>query len=208
MKAHKAAQAIYILGDFFNAFLGEDDQSAYMEQIKEACRAYTNAQGELFIMAGNRDFLMQQAFCASVGASCLTDPTLKTIYGLSCLLTHGDSLCIDDTLHQTWRGFYNRSWIHAFAHAIPFFLRNSLAKQLRRFSKNRKTTQTAAMMDVHPMAVLDCMSASQCDYLIHGHTHRPQDHDRRLVLGAWPDRDCIIKLHANQQFERLTPLTP
>jgi UDP-2,3-diacylglucosamine hydrolase len=205
MKAHQEAQSIYILGDFFNAFIGEDDQSAYVEQIKAACRRYAQLGGKIFIMAGNRDFLMQDAFCRSIGATCLKDPTLKTIYGLECLLTHGDSLCVDDTLHQRWRQFYNRSFFHTLAHAIPLFFRLKLAKRLRLFSKKRKSTQPQSIMDVHPKAVLDILTVSGCDYLIHGHTHRPKDHGHRLVLGAWPDQNCIIQLNQDQTFLRLTP---
>ena len=205
MRAHQQAQTIYILGDFFNAFIGEDDQSAYIEQIKEACRAYTQLGGSLFIMAGNRDFLMQKSFCASIGAFCLPDPTSQTIYGLNFLLTHGDSLCTDDTLHQKWRQFYNQSWVHALAHCIPLCLRLKLAQRLRQLSKDRKSIQPSYIMDVHPKAVLDIMTASGCDYLIHGHTHRPKDHDCRLVLGAWPDHDSIILLNQDQTFKRLSP---
>jgi UDP-2,3-diacylglucosamine hydrolase len=205
MRDHAGAEAIYILGDFFNAFIGEDDDNAYIEQIKASCRAYTQTGGKLYIMAGNRDFLMQHAFAESVCGTYIADPTIHTIYGLKCLLMHGDSLCTDDIQHQKWRNIYTRSWVHGVAHLIPLKIRQWLAKRMRKHSKARKATQDLSIMDTNPQAVLKAITDSNCDYLIHGHTHLPQDHGRRLVLGAWPDADSIIKLEPDHSFTRLSP---
>lgn len=205
MQAHQRAEAIYILGDFFNAFIGEDDNSAFVEQIKAACRAYTLVGGTLFIMAGNRDFLMQSAFAKSVGATCIADPTVTTIYGLTLLLMHGDSLCTDDTGHQKWRRFYTKAFTHRLAHGIPLFIRQWLAKHMRKASMQSKQHKSAEIMDVNEQAVLTALTDSHCDYLIHGHTHLPADHGKRLVLGAWPDAESILQLFNDQTFKRLDP---
>jgi len=205
MQNHQNAEAIYILGDFFNAFIGEDDDSSYVEQIKSACREYTQKGGQLYIMAGNRDFLMQTHFAKSIGAIHLADPSIKTIYGLKCFLMHGDSLCTDDTAHQKWRSIYTRSWLYKLAHLVPLKVRQWIAHKMRKASIKRKSTQPAYIMDVNAKAVLKAITSTNCDYLIHGHTHLPKDHGRRLVLGAWPDPQSIIQLNQDQTFKRLDP---
>lgn len=206
MKKHAHAEAIYILGDFFNAFIGEDDTDAYIQQIKFACLTYTKQGGLLFIMGGNRDFLMQQAFAQSIGASWLADPTQIQLYGYNLFLTHGDMLCTDDIKHQRWRNIYTQSWSHALGHAIPLTIRQWLAKKLRANSTKRKQQCTnKAIMDVNAKAVLKVLTDSNCDYLIHGHTHRPKDHGKRLVLGAWPDQNAVIQFNDDGEILRLNP---
>ena len=148
LQEHQQAEAIYILGDFFNAFIGEDDTSAFIEQIKACCRQYTQIGGQLYIMSGNRDFLMQQKFSQSISAMCIPDPTIKTIYGLRILMLHGDSLCTDDHLHQRWRRLYSKKGSHRFAHWIPLKIRQHMAKRMRGFSSQRNQKQSAMIMDV------------------------------------------------------------
>jgi UDP-2,3-diacylglucosamine hydrolase len=199
------AEAIYILGDFFNAFIGEDDTSPFVAQIKAECLGYTSTGGKLFLMAGNRDFLMEQRFAKAIGAHLLADPSMVECYGHTLLLMHGDSLCTDDLAHQRWRGIYTQRWIRRLAHWIPLFIRQGMATRMRRYSTERKTQQPAAIMDVNADAVQQALNETHADYLIHGHTHKPGDHGKRLVLGEWPDKGAIIKLTSDGQFTRLNP---
>lgn len=199
------AEAIYILGDFFNAFIGEDDDSAYIEQIKAECLSYTKAGGKLYLMMGNRDFLMQQRFAGSIGATYINDPTTVEIYGLKLLLTHGDALCTDDISHQRWRRVYTQPWANWVGHAIPLKLRQKMARRMRRYSISRKQSKASKIMDVNAAAVAAAIKSAQADYLIHGHTHLPNDHGKRLVLGAWPDTGAILQLNAHNTFIRLDP---
>jgi UDP-2,3-diacylglucosamine hydrolase len=187
------ADALYILGDLFEAWVGDDDDEPYRDRICQALAAASDRGLPCYVMHGNRDFLFQKRFETRTGARLIADPILIDLYGESVLLTHGDALCISDHSYQRLRGVVrNPHWQRRFL-ALPLNLRRGLAEQARRGSQ-RHTQRTAyEIMDVDLPAVAAAMHACGVRTMIHGHTHRPAVHEfqldghsaRRIVLGAW-----------------------
>ena len=188
------AEALYILGDLFEAWVGDDDPAPYLSPIKTALRACTDAGCPIYCMRGNRDFLMGPRFFAETGCQELSDPTVIDLYGKSTLLMHGDDLCTLDkkhmrfkrTVHSPWR-----CWMRFGRHSLK--KRQALAEKARHASKNHTATAPDHILDVTPQAVTDIMEQYRTSLLIHGHTHRPAVHEltvsgqpaERVVLGSW-----------------------
>jgi UDP-2,3-diacylglucosamine hydrolase len=187
------AEALYILGDLFEAWVGDDDDEPYRSQICTALAAFTAKGVPCYVMHGNRDFLFHSRFEARTGTRLISDPIVIELYGEPVLLTHGDILCTADVSYQRLRGVVrNPVWQRRFM-KLPLSLRRGLADRARRGSQ-RHTQRTAYdIMDVDPPAVSAAMRACGVDTLIHGHTHRPAVHEfdlegrraRRIVLGSW-----------------------
>lgn len=201
-----SADAVYILGDFFEFWVGDDDNSAFNEQIMSAIWQLTEQNVPVYIMRGNRDFLLGQRFAQQTGATLIKDPTLIECYGQKVLLMHGDSLCTLDTKHQAFRRkTHNPCYIKLFGW-LPLWLRRRIAKRVRHISYQRGITLPDEIMDVTEQEVVNVMRQYQADLMIHGHTHRPAIHqhrvdDRRIsrvVLGSWHHNGSILKLSPNQ----------
>jgi UDP-2,3-diacylglucosamine hydrolase len=188
-----SADALYILGDLFESWVGDDDDEPYRNRI---CRAIASVSAwgvPCYVMHGNRDFLFQSGFEARTGVRLIADPIVIDLYGEQVLLTHGDALCIADRPYQRLRGLVrNPRWQTRFLR-LPLRLRRGLADRARRGSQ-RHTQRTAYdIMDVDLPAVSAAMRACGVHSLIHGHTHRPAVHEfqldgqnaRRIVLGSW-----------------------
>ncbi len=184
------ADQLYILGDFFEVWLGDDDCRAFNEQILSRLAA---CPAEKYIMHGNRDFLIGEVFCQKTKTTLLTDPTTVQLASGPALLMHGDSLCTRDTQYMKLR-----KNLRSLAFQEPFLEKSlaeraTLAKQLRGESRAHTRETAADIMDVTPSEVVKVMSDTGVDILIHGHTHRPAVHKVRLedrtghryVLGDW-----------------------
>ncbi len=191
----REAQALYILGDLFDLWIGDDANMAlYPAEIK-ALRHLSDSGIPLFLMHGNRDFLIGQDFLAATGATLLTDPTVIDLDGTPTVLSHGDMLCTDDVAHMKGR----KEWLDPARQAAflsqPPELREKVARQLRMESSHNKTLKAAEIMDVTQQAVEDLLREHGLYQLIHGHTHRPAIHDfmlddkpaKRIVLSDWHD---------------------
>ena len=188
------AQALYILGDFFEAWVGDDDLTAPLHnEVATALKHLTGHGVPVFLMHGNRDFLLAEAFCQASGATLIADPSVIKLDGENTLLMHGDTLCTDDVAYQAFRAqARDPNWQAAFL-AKPLAERHALANALRAQSEQTKADKTPEIMDVHPEAVIAAMRQSGCHRLIHGHTHRPARHELKLdghpaerwVLPAW-----------------------
>ena len=180
---------LYILGDLFEAWIGDDDDAPIATQVAGLLRAFTTEGPELYLMQGNRDFLLGATFCNAVGAQLLPDPTVIDLYGTPTLLLHGDSLCTDDEDYQAFRETARSAqWqSELLARSLPE--RRALAGQLREMSNLANSNKAEDIMDVNPQEVEQIMSAFGVSQLIHGHTHRPGRHDSaagcRWVLGDW-----------------------
>ena len=215
----RTADAVYLLGDLFEVWLGDDiGLDDYAEEVTEL-RALTDAGVPVYVQRGNRDFLLGEAFCTATGAQRLADPALVTLCGRRVLLSHGDIWCLDDVDYQRWRRFSHHPWVQAAFRTLPRRWRERIAADLRRRSGQHKQAKSAEIMDVRADAVLLAAREHRADWIIHGHTHRPAEHVlegllsteaepvRRIVLADWrPQRMEYLAVDgAGFQRVRLSP---
>lgn len=186
-------EALYILGDLFEAWIGDDDPDPFRARVCDALAQLTARGVPCFVMHGNRDFLLKSGFEQRTGAILLPDPVIAELQGERVLLTHGDALCTADRPYQLLRGIVrDPGWQQRFLR-LPLAVRFALAQQARAGSRAHTGRTAAYIMDADESAVRSCMQACQVRTLIHGHTHRPGIHAfdldgapaRRIVLGAW-----------------------
>ena len=214
--AHRApeASALYILGDLFEYWVGDDFSSALSQQVCERLRALSDAGTKLYFMAGNRDFLLGPQWCAKAGLRQLDDPTVIELNGGRVLLCHGDTLCTDDVPYQQFRQqVRDPRWQQQFL-AQDLQQRLAFADSARSQSQEITAAKAEAIMDVNADAVTKAFAEHNAPTLIHGHTHRPTDEAwpqagptaRRLVLGAWHDHAEIAV--ADSKGLRLVALNP
>jgi UDP-2,3-diacylglucosamine hydrolase len=196
LSQHSNCDRLYILGDLFDAWIGDDDDSPFVAEVASILREFTAAGPELFIMQGNRDFMLGNAFCQEVGAQLLPDPTVIDLYGEPTLLMHGDSLCTGDKEYQAFRRTARDPQWQAKMLALELPERRVLASQMRSASREATSNKAEDIMDVTPSEVEKVMRDYGVRQLIHGHTHRPAQHTvntgRRWVLGDWDRRGWAI----------------
>lgn len=187
------ADTLYILGDFFEAWIGDDEHTALQDEVAETLRTLTAGGTRLYLMHGNRDFLLGKDFCRRIGGELLEDPAVIDLYGEPTLLMHGDSLCTADLAYQKFRkNMRNPAWQQAFLQR-PLADRQVTARQLREISMAQNKGKQQTIMDVTPEEVVEQMAAHGVRQMIHGHTHRPAVHQlevngspaQRIVLGDW-----------------------
>jgi UDP-2,3-diacylglucosamine hydrolase len=191
-RAHQA-RALYILGDLFDTWVGDDDNSRLNQTIKRQFKQLTDSGTEIFMIAGNRDFLLGERFCRETGINLLTDYAVLALDGQRVLLCHGDLLCTDDTAYQAFRERSHTQKWQANVLSKPLWLRRAAARWYRLRSYWHKRKKTQDIMDVNQHAVQRAMREHQCQTLIHGHTHRAACHAfmldgqqaQRLVLSEW-----------------------
>ncbi len=194
------AGTLYILGDLFEAWIGDDAAGTYERAILDALRRYTTAGCQCSFLRGNRDFLVGKRFAAETGVALLADESQIELAGQRALLMHGDTLCTDDRAYQTYRRFVHQRAVQALYLALPAGLRSGIAAYARRRSAAANAGKPAAIMDVNPSAVAAALRRHDVPLLIHGHTHRPAVHAlevdgrqaRRVVLGAWYDQGSVL----------------
>ncbi|MEM7016148.1 MAG: UDP-2,3-diacylglucosamine diphosphatase [Pseudomonadota bacterium] len=196
------ADALYILGDLFEAWIGDDDDNPAYTEVKAGLHQLTQSGVPVFVMQGNRDFLLGDDFCRETGCQLLADPCVVELYGKPTLLMHGDTLCTKDTGYLQLRQIlHNPAWQQDFL-SKPLADRRAMAEHLRAESQKQTSQKDMAIMDVTPEAVADVMREHQVTHLIHGHTHRPAIHDfkldeqdvRRTVLGDWYEKGSLLEL--------------
>ena len=182
---------LFILGDFFEQWIGDDNEDSFIKGIKNTLKLKTAEGLKIYFMHGNRDFLIGDKFCKDVGAKLLKDPFIFNLNGKKIMLMHGDSLCTDDKDYQEFRNLVrNKDWQKDFL-SKDLKERKEVAKSLREISSLENKTKDEAIMDVNQDEVLRIIENHSLDVLIHGHTHRPYIHDEngvpRMVLGDWGD---------------------
>jgi UDP-2,3-diacylglucosamine hydrolase len=195
------ADALYILGDLFDAWIGDDDESELANRVRAGLKALTAGGTPVYIQHGNRDFLIGDAFCAATGATLLDETEVVDLDGHPTLLMHGDLLCTDDTDYQQARLMLRSpAFIQDFL-SRPLAERAALAAEYRRKSGEATSLKAEDIMDVNPQTVADYLRHHEVDRLIHGHTHRPGDHVHqvggrpasRWVLAEWhPDQAEVL----------------
>ncbi len=187
------ADALYILGDLFEAWIGDDFENEFTQQVKQAIKAVSDSGVPTCFMHGNRDFLIGELFCAQTGCQLLDDPTLIELGGRKALLMHGDTLCTRDVEYQKLRQMVRDPAWQAAALSKPIPERLAMAQSLRDVSRQETGDKAEDIMDVTPAEVVRVMAEHNVDLLIHGHTHRPAVHRlevagnaaTRIVLGDW-----------------------
>jgi UDP-2,3-diacylglucosamine hydrolase len=197
----RKADAVYILGDLFEAWIGDDDASPLNLEVIQGIRACADAGTPVFVMHGNRDFLLGERFAMQSRCTLLADPERIDLYGTPTLLMHGDLLCTDDTEYLAFRKMVRDSGWQSELLAKPLAVRREMAAEMRRRSREKTAGKPESIMDVNPAAVLDAMTRHAVVQLIHGHTHRPGVHSlqiagqpaRRYVLGDWYDQGSMLE---------------
>jgi len=189
------AETLYILGDFFEVWIGDDYSDAFVERIKTSLKALSEKGTKIVFMHGNRDFLMGDEFAVACGGRMMAEGTVISVGGDKALLLHGDSLCTRDVEYMKMRQvFRNPAWIaEVLSKSIPE--RIALGRQVRSESKAGQQMKADDIMDVTPDEVDQALTDAGVSRMIHGHTHRPDTHHwdhngearERIVLGDWGD---------------------
>ena len=198
----RQADALYILGDLFEAWIGDDDPNPLHRQIAAALKALAESGVPCYFLHGNRDFLVGQRFARESAMTLLPEEKLLDLYGRKVLIMHGDTLCTDDAGYLAFRAKVHNPLIQRLFLALPLFIRRRIAARMRADSKAANSSKSMDIMDVNPQAVVDVMERHHVQWLIHGHTHRPAVHELqangqpawRVVLGAWHSEGSMVKV--------------
>ncbi len=190
------AERLYILGDLFDAWIGDDDPTPLASQVKTGLKVLVDAGTAVYFQHGNRDFLIGERFVRETGISLLDDYAVIDLYGTATLIAHGDLLCTDDIPYQTARARVRSEAWKRDALARPLFIRRLYARWYRFRSQFHKRNKSFEIMDVNQNAVVETMRKYGVTRLIHGHTHRPAVHHllvdgkaaQRFVLAEWADK--------------------
>jgi UDP-2,3-diacylglucosamine hydrolase len=199
----RGAAALWVLGDLFEAWVGDDDDAPWLVPVLDGFAALSK-QVPLHVLHGNRDFLLGAAFCRRTGATLETEPVVLDLHGTRTVLLHGDALCTDDHAYQAFRAQVRRpAWQHGFL-AKPLIERRDFAAQARAASQRENSNKDSYLMDVNAGAVAAAFEASGATRMIHGHTHRPARHAlevegracERWVLGDWHANGWVASVDA------------
>ena len=210
----RGADALYVLGDLFEAYIGDDDDAALNARIARTLRGVADAGVPVRFIAGNRDFLLGRDYARRCGVQLLDDGTVIDLYGTPTLILHGDVLCTDDAAYLAFRKqVRDPKWQAAFL-ARPLAERRAFAAQARDASRAHTSTTDMAIMDVNQTAVEAAIRDAGVTRMIHGHTHRPAIHDftldgqpaQRIVLGDWYEQGSVLRVGRDTAV--LTGLAP
>ncbi|MDR1842468.1 MAG: UDP-2,3-diacylglucosamine diphosphatase [Citrobacter amalonaticus] len=198
----RQADALYILGDLFEAWIGDDDPNPLHREIAAAIKAVVDSGVPCFFIHGNRDFLIGKRFACESGMTLLPQEKVLNLYGRRVLILHGDMLCTDDAGYQAFRAKVHQRWLQTLFLALPLCIRKRVAARMRADSKAANRSKSLEIMDVNPHAVIAEMEKHHVQWLIHGHTHRPDVHPLtangepafRVVLGAWHTEGSMVKV--------------
>lgn len=195
------AEALYVLGDLFESWIGDDDDAEFNVSVEKIFRRFSDAGGKLYFMHGNRDFLLGNEFAARCGGEIIAENTVVALYGRPTLLLHGDSLCTLDEKYQQFRSMVRAEAWQQDMLAKPLQERRMIAQFMRMQSQQGNANKAANIMDVTPEEVIKALDDAGVHDMIHGHTHRPAVHEvetangpgKRYVLGDWGDSLWLIR---------------
>ncbi len=198
----RQADALYILGDLFEAWIGDDDPNPLHREMAAAIKAVVDSGVPCFFIHGNRDFLIGKRFARESGMTLLPQEKVLNLYGRRVLILHGDTLCTDDAGYQAFRAKVHQRWLQTLFLALPLCIRKRVAARMRADSKAANSSKSLEIMDVNKHAVIAEMEKHHVQWLIHGHTHRPDVHPLtangepafRVVLGAWHHEGSMVKV--------------
>ena len=198
----RSAEALYILGDLFEVWLGDDDPDPAARATVSALRTLTALGIPVFVMHGNRDFLIGERFCRETGATLLPDGAVVELYGERAVLMHGDALCTDDTSYQRLRRIVRNPVVRGLFRIMTLNRRRAVAARLRAGSRAHVGMTAPEVMDVNAEAVQLAFREAGVRTMIHGHTHRPAVHPleidgapaKRIVLGDWYMQGSVLEV--------------
>jgi len=211
----RQAEALYILGDLFELWIGDDDTDPEKQRIVAALASLTRSGVPCFVMRGNRDFLLGDRFSAETGCKLIEDGTIVDIHGTPVQLMHGDTLCTDDHSYQRLRRILHNRLVQWILRHLSLERRNALAAKIRAGSKAHTRKTAPMIMDVNAGAVVSAIARSGCATLVHGHTHRPAIHSleaggrpaTRIVLGDWYNQGSVLEWTPEGRELRALPRT-
>ena len=194
------AESLYVLGDLFEFWIGDDDNSLFSQTIKEAFSTLTQQGVACYFIQGNRDFLLGKAFCRQTGITLLDDVCVINLYGKPTVILHGDTLCTLDENYQNFRAKVHQPWLQFLFKRIPLFIRQKIVSHVQNKAKQVKQTKQMNIMDVTPSEVVRVLESYHVTQMIHGHTHRPFVHSletsdgiaTRIVLGDWYEQGSVL----------------
>lgn len=195
-------ESVYILGDFFHAWAGDDGMDDWSKTIAERLLWLSKQQVVIYFMHGNRDFLVGKQFARAAGMTLISEPTSIQLGTQKILLVHGDRYCTKDRSHQWFRRLTRNRWFTPIFLTIPFYLRNKMVNKIRTHSQTNKRKHYD-QMDVVVQPMLNHLNAHSINYLVHGHTHKPGliKHQYngviyyQYVLSDWDDRPQLLCYH-------------
>ncbi len=206
------ADALYILGDLFEFWIGDDNNSDLAQQIRTALKTLTSSNVPVYFINGNRDFLIGKKFAAQTGITILPDPCMINVYGKPTLIMHGDLLCTDDQQYQRFRRIAHNPLLQRLFLLLPMRWREKIAATARQKSQQHTQNTDLRIQDVNPHAVTQTMVNHSVNQLIHGHTHRPAIHNidinnnpaKRIVLNAWHEQGGGLRITNHNNVEMFT----
>ncbi|CFR14565.1 UDP-2%2C3-diacylglucosamine hydrolase [Yersinia frederiksenii] len=196
------ADALYILGDLFESWIGDDDPEPLYRQIAAALKSLQQQGVPCYFIHGNRDFLLGKRFAIESGMILLPEEKVVELYGRDIVILHGDTLCTDDADYQHFRRRVHNPLIQKLFLWLPLRFRLRIAVYMRNQSQQNNSGKSQLIMDVNPQAVVDAFQRNHVSWMIHGHTHRPAVHTvelpattaHRVVLGAWHVEGSMVKV--------------
>lgn len=196
------AEALYILGDFFEVWIGDDAMTPFQRSIAQALRSLSGSGTRIYLMHGNRDFMLGKSFCRAAGCTLLADPSVVELNGERVLLMHGDSLCTRDEGYMRLRRLLRNPFSLFVLRNLPLSARRKLARKLRNESRTQTRMKASDIIDVTPELIPRVLAEHRVRTLIHGHTHRPATHDlvvngqtaQRIVLGDWDRQGWALQV--------------
>ena len=196
------AEALYILGDFFEVWIGDDAITPFQQSIADALRALSERGTRIYLMHGNRDFMLGKGFCRAAGCTLLGDPSVVELGGERVLLMHGDSLCTRDEGYMRLRRLLRNPLSLFILRNLPLSTRRKLARKLRNESRAQTRMKASDIIDVTPELIPRVLAEHGVRTLIHGHTHRPATHElevdgrpaQRIVLGDWDQQGWALQV--------------
>ncbi|WP_087026020.1 UDP-2,3-diacylglucosamine diphosphatase [Thaumasiovibrio subtropicus] len=197
----KKPDALYVLGDLFEMWIGDDETNPFLETIKTAFKAFTDTGIPCYYIHGNRDFMIGKRFAKETGMTLLDEHTVIDLYGTPTLILHGDTLCLGDEQYQKYRKRVHQPWLQWLFMRLPLAYRVKIGNKIRASSGKTKQTKSLNIMDVTLDEVERRFQFHNVAHMIHGHTHRPNIHQHqfgeRIVLGDWYEQGSVLKCSDN-----------
>ena len=193
------AEKLYILGDLFDFWIGDDEQSNLISEVQQLIRHLTEQGVPCYFQHGNRDFLIGKKFANACGLTLLPTYQVIDLYGTPTLLCHGDTLCVDDVKYQHYRKKVHQKWRQWLFLHLPLKVRLKIAEKIRAKSHQDKQLKSTEIMDVNAAFVQKILAQFHVTQMIHGHTHRQKHHEipphfHRIVLGDWGETSSLLEV--------------
>ncbi len=193
------AEKLYILGDLFDFWIGDDEQSDLISEVQQLIRHLTEQGVPCYFQHGNRDFLIGKKFAKACGLTLLPTYQVIDLYGTPTLLCHGDTLCVDDVKYQQYRKKVHQKWRQWLFLHLPLKVRLKIAEKIRTKSRQDKQLKSTEIMDVNAAFVQQIFEQFHVTQMIHGHTHRQKHHEipphfHRIVLGDWGETSSLLEV--------------